>query len=98
MFQTLKRTAIEVKISRADWKNETRLKVQPWMDHAHRFIYAVPYGLEIPEGLDPLLDRAGIWWVKENGAIIVHRKAKTNKNPLPLPEKVIQRIAYKATK
>lgn len=97
MFDSLQRTAIEIKISAADWKRESLSKYGPWSRVCHRFIYAVPAGLEPPPRL--ITDGAygaGIWWVHDNGRIEIKRKARLNNHPEPLPNMVIQRLAYRA--
>ena len=97
MIESLQRTAIEIKISAQDWKRETVSKYGPWARITHRFIYAVPAGLEPPNNLIIMgAYNAGIWWVHENGRIEVKRKAKIQQNPAPLPNMVIQRLAYRA--
>lgn len=95
MFDSLQRTAIEIKVSTADWKRDTPDKRRAWERVTHRFIYAVPHGMEPPEGLQ--LVGCGIWWVSESGKITVHRKARVKKHPEPLPQQVVQALAYRAT-
>ena len=46
------RTAIEVKISRADFLRESEEKRRPWRKITHRFVYATPVGL-LKAGGDP---------------------------------------------
>jgi len=68
------RIAIEIKVSRGDFKRDTPEKRKPWMAVAHRFAYATPPGLiakdEVPEGcglieVDPSAPRfEGCAWVK----------------------------------
>lgn len=93
MFDGLQRTAIEVKVSAADWKRESMAKYGPWTRVSHRFIYAVPAGLVAPASA---YRGAGIWWVHPDGRIEVKRKARINNHPEPLPNMVIQRLAYRA--
>lgn len=92
MFESLIRTAIEVKVTAADFKRDTYWKRRMWQRHTHRFIYAVPHDLPVmaPHG-------CGLWRVHENGRIEVGKKAILNKTPDPLPQTVIQRLAYRAT-
>lgn len=86
------RTAIEVKISRADFKRETDEKRRAWIKHTHRFTYACPAGLiqpeEVPKGL-------GLWWVHPNGRIEVVKKCTVNKNPLPMPDHLFATLCYR---
>lgn len=97
MVESLQRTAIEIKISAADWKRESVAKYGPWSRVCHRFVYAVPAGLEPPESLISTgAYNAGLWWVHEDGRIEVRRKARLNNHPEPLPNMVIQRLAYRA--
>lgn len=47
------RIGIEVKVSRADYRNEHEAKRQPVEQTAHRTVYATPAGLITPEELHP---------------------------------------------
>lgn len=88
------RTAIEIKVSRADAKRETWAKIRPWKRVTHRFLYAVPAGL-----LDtsPVIDASiGIVWVHPDGTIEWRRKCKINHVPEPLPGLVVENIARRA--
>lgn len=99
MFHSLQRTAIEVKVSREDVKRETYAKTAPWRAVTHRFVYAVPAGLIDPQNMAWVGDGmygCGIWWVHPDGRVEVKRRAITNKHPEPLPQQVIQRLAYRA--
>lgn len=92
MFDGPQRTAIEIKISRADAKRESYYKVQPWKRVCHRFVYVVPAGLlEIP----PVYG-CGLWWVHDDGRIEVKRKAIVNHYAEELPRNVITNLAYRA--
>lgn len=87
-----RRTAIEVKVSRADAKRETELKVAPWRACTNRFVYAVPAGL-----LDaPPIPGCGLWWVEDDATITVKARATVNHEPEPLPADVVSRIAFRA--
>ena len=92
MFESLIRTAIEVKTTVPDFRRDTYWKRRMWQRHTHRFIYAVPHDLPVmsPHG-------CGLWKIHENGRIEVVKKAILNKTPDPLPQTVIQRLAYRAT-
>lgn len=92
MFDSLQRTAIEIKVSKADVARETFQKVQPWRRVVHRFVYAVPAGLI----LNPPIYGCGLWWVHENGRVEVKRKARLQTTPEPLPQHVVQALAYRA--
>lgn len=92
MFDNLQRTAIEIKVSRADVKRESFEKVYPWRRVTHRFVYAVPAGLiEKPPFWGP-----GLWWVHDDGKVEVVRKCQVNRYPEPLPQLVVQNIAFRA--
>lgn len=94
MFETLQRTAIEIKVSVADAKRDTYRKVQPWRRVVHRFVYAVPAGL-----LEhPPVYGCGLWWVHPDGRVEVRRKVTINHSPEPLPQHVIQALAYRAAR
>ncbi|WP_420112562.1 hypothetical protein [Pseudactinotalea sp.] len=93
MFHQLQRTAIEIKVSTADAARDTYAKVDPWRRITHRFVYAVPAGL-----IDhPPVYGMGLWWVHEDGRVEVHRKATPNRYPEPLPQHVVQTLAYRAS-
>jgi hypothetical protein len=79
MFDGPQRTAVEIKVSRADAKRDTWRKVAPWLEVTHRFIYAVPAGL-IESNETPVL-QAGLWWVHDDGRIEIRRKAQVRKYP-----------------
>ena len=88
------RTAIEIKVSRADAKRETWAKIRPWKRVTHRFLYAVPAGLI---DTSPVIDASiGIVWVHPDGTIEWRRKCKINHVPEPLPGLVVENIARRA--
>lgn len=93
MFDSFERTAIEIKISKADFNRDTYWKRRAWQNVTHRFIYAVPHNLEVmsPHG-------CGLWKVQEDGTITVAKKATINRTPEHLPQSVVQRLAYRAAK
>lgn len=95
MFRTLERTAIEIKVSRADFARDTWQKRRPWVRVTHRFIYAVPKGLINPASETPY--GCGLWEIDDSGAVTVARKAQMNKTPEPLPQQVVQALAYRAS-
>lgn len=94
MFDGPQRTAIEIKVSRADVKREHWSKIAPWMEVTHRYVYAVPAGLM--EANEVPVYGAGIWWVHDDGRVEVRRKAKIEKFPEPLPQQVVTALAYRA--
>ena len=85
------RTAIEVKISRADFLRETDAKRRPWRKITNRFVYATPAGLLKPEEIP---DGCGLWEVDGNAVRIVKR-AKSNPTPDPIPHQVLVALAYR---
>lgn len=88
------RTAIEIKVSRADADRETWAKIRPWKRVTHRFLYAVPAGLI---ETSPVIDASiGIVWVHADGSIEWRRKCKINHVPEPLPGLVVENIAHRA--
>lgn len=84
-------TAVEMKISKADFRRDTEEKRAAWKSVTNRFAYLTPKGLltveEIPEG-------CGLWEY-ENGVITIVKKAKTNKTPLPLPLSMVKYFAWR---
>jgi hypothetical protein len=95
------RTAIEIKISVADTKNEKWEKHEPWRRITHRFIYVVPEGMldnyNKIVGLTGM-STCGVWSVSPEGKITIQRNAVINKYPEALPQNVVTRIAYRADK
>lgn len=93
MFQTLIRTAIEIKVTKPDFGRDTFWKRRPWDRVTHRFVYVVPHDLDVmaPHG-------CGLWKVDESGRISVVKNAIVSKTPDPLPQAVVQRLAYRAAK
>lgn len=93
IWRSGQRTAVEVKISRADFRRDTAEKRDVWRRHAHRFIYATPVGLLTP---DEVPAGCGLWEVDEFGDVRVVVRAKVNHDALPLPEHAVQGLAYRA--
>ncbi len=85
------RTAIEVKISRADFLRETEEKRRPWRKITNRFVYATPAGLLRPEEIP---DGCGLWEADGNAVRIVKR-ARSNPKPEPIPHQVLVALAYR---
>lgn len=88
------RTAIEVKVSRADYWRESHEKRRAWQAITHRFVYAVPAGLitpdEVPAGI-------GLWYVTENGVVSV-KSCRINKYPEDPPVQLFNALCYRAMK
>jgi hypothetical protein len=99
------RTAVEVKVSRADYRRETDDKRRMWRAITHRFVYAVPAGLIAPEEVP---DGIGLWYVYDRpsgyvnglwtGPVEVVKRAKVNRDVQPLPDHVVHALCYRATK
>jgi hypothetical protein len=92
IFESKMLTAVEVKVSRADFFRDTDAKRGAWFRHTHRFVYLVPKGLvkmeEVPDG-------CGLWEY-EAGQITVTKKSKINKTPLPFPFSMTKYFAWRA--
>ncbi|NKS52545.1 hypothetical protein GS500_04610 [Rhodococcus hoagii] len=86
------RTAIEVKVSRADFLRETEEKRRAWRAVTHRFVYATPAGLLRP---DEIPDGCGLWEVHPDGSVVIAKKARGNKTPDPIPQRVLVALAYR---
>lgn len=95
MMQGEQRTAIEVKVTRADFKRDTPQKRAPWASITHRFVYAVPKGLVTPA---EVADGCGLWEVRADGKVEVTKKARINKDAADLPQQIILALAYRAMK
>jgi hypothetical protein len=92
IFEGDKKTAIEIKISRADFFRDTLEKRYAWMKHTHRFIYLTPKGLikveEVPDG-------CGLWEY-ENGVITSVKNARGNKNIQDFPISMYKYFVWRA--
>jgi hypothetical protein len=96
------RTAVEIKVTRADFRRETDEKRRAWRAITHRFVYLVPKGLvspaEVPDG-------CGLWEfdVDVHGeyrwqhGITTAKRAVLNKQPDPLPFQITQALAYRVS-
>jgi hypothetical protein len=93
MFQTLVRTAIEIKVSEADFNRDTWEKRRAWQRVCHRFVYVVPADLPV---LAPW--KCGLWRVGPDGRVVVAQRATVNLSPEPLPQAVVQTLAYRAAR
>ena len=86
-------TAIEIKVTRADFKRDTVEKRRAWQSHTRRFIYVTPKGLlnvsEIPEG-------CGLWEF-DGHRLTVAKKATINKTPTPFPRAVFDTMLYRVS-
>ena len=89
IFTTKSRTAVEIKVTRADFKRDVFEKRRAWMHYTHKFVYATPKGLvtkeEIPEGCgwweyDPNLAGPGYW---ESGIVVSKRAVSRVAEELP---------------
>lgn len=85
-----RRTAVEVKVTRADFFRDTEDKRRPWRDHTHRFYYLTPTGLVQPDEV-PL--GCGLWeadWYdtqageRTYGVVTSRKRAVANAAPLDL--------------
>lgn len=94
MIRAGQRTAIEVKISRADFRRETPEKRRAWHAVCHRFVYAVPEGLIQP---DEVPDGCGLWWITGLHARVV-KKAQVTKSPDPLPEQITTALMHRVSR
>lgn len=95
LYESGRLTAIEIKVTRADFRNDTDEKRRAWMEHSHRFVYATPAGLvspdEVPEG-------CGLWEVDpETGVVKARKRAAVRKNPQPLPMQVLGAMFYRVS-
>lgn len=85
-------TAVEIKVTRGDFKRDTHTKRRAWMLHCHRFVYATPAGLitadEVPED-------CGWWEVHPDGRVTVGKRAKVNRNRQPFPERFTETLMWR---
>lgn len=86
------RTAIEIKCSRGDFRNDTPEKTRAWRKHAHRFIYVTPKGLLRPS---QMVEGAGLWeWDGER--ISVARRAKSKSEVPDWPDSFVRTLIWRA--
>lgn len=86
-------TAIEIKISRGDFKRESPEKRRTWQAHTRRFVYATPAGLLLPEEIP---EECGLWEL-HGDRIKVTKKSKTNRQALDLPRYVVDGLLYRVS-
>lgn len=92
MFESKVRTAVEIKISRADFFRDTEAKRAAWLKHTHRFVYLVPKGLVKPEEVPA---GCGLWEY-EFGTITATKRAKVNKEAHDFPFSMTKYFAWRA--
>lgn len=94
IFEGNQRTAIEIKISRADFFRDTLEKRAPWMRHTDRFIYLTPTGLVKPEEVP---EQCGLWEYNSTlKTIRSTKRSKVNKNVQDFPASMIKYFAWRA--
>lgn len=94
IFDGKVRTAVEIKISRADFFRDTEEKRYAWRKHTHKFVYLVPAGLVKPEEVP---DGCGLWeYNLDTGKIVSTKRAMTNKDVVDLPASMTKYFAWRA--
>lgn len=93
IFEGSRITAVEMKVSKADFRRDTEEKRQVWKRVVNRFIYLTPEGLlkpeEIPEG-------CGLWEVNSVGKIVSVKRSAQNPEPEPMPQSMLKYFAWRA--
>jgi hypothetical protein len=96
------RIAIEIKVSRSDFRRDTDIKRRAWQGVAHRFAYATPAGLirpdEVPDGCGLIevdaepqsLPRSGVSWRV--------RAPRRKEPPPPMPDRFVAYLAGRASR
>jgi hypothetical protein len=92
IFDGKVRTAVEIKISRADFFRETDAKRYAWRKHTHRFVYLTPKGLVKPE---EVAEGCGLWEY-DGTTVTVVKKATVNKEAVDLPVSMTKYFAWRA--
>jgi hypothetical protein len=96
-------TAVEIKVTRADFRRDTDAKRRAWRSVTNRFVYLVPKGLVTP---DEVADGCGLWefdldrfstQYSSSHGITATKRAKVTKDPEPLPFQVTQALAYRVS-
>jgi hypothetical protein len=95
-------TAVEIKVSRADFKRETEEKRRAWRAITNRFIYAAPVGLILPEEVPAgcglwEFDAAASGPYRSQHGLTVKVKARVNKEPDALPPQILTALAYRVS-
>lgn len=91
------RHAIEIKISRSDFRKEIQKpsKRAGAVAVCHQFWFATPAGLvtveEVPE-------ECGLYEVRDDGRVVVAKKAPNRKDPLPIPEGAFVEVCRRESK
>lgn len=94
MFEGKTRTAVEIKISRADFFRDTDDKRAAWRSVTHRFIYLTPKGLVKPEEVPA---GCGLWEFEQaSGKIQSVKKAVVTKHPADMPSSMTKYFAWRA--
>lgn len=92
-------TAIEIKVTRADFRRDTPAKIRAWREVTHNFVYATPPGLITP---DELPAGCGLWEVDPDQFYLHDRvqsvvRPKPNKDVKPLPMQVWQAMLWRVS-
>jgi len=93
MLEHKMRTAIEVKTSWADFKNESDAKRRPWIALTNRFVYLAPTGV-IPERSVP--DGLGLWEF-DGKTITITKQCRVIKDVPPLPEDMTRNLVWRVS-
>ncbi|MBW9118872.1 hypothetical protein JNB63_02070 [Microbacterium trichothecenolyticum] len=95
-------TAVEIKVTRADFRRDTDEKRRAWRAITNRFVYLVPKGLV---ALEEVADGCGLWEFDADAhgkyrwqhGIVSVKRATTNKSPDPLPFQITRSLAYRVS-
>ncbi|MFS0885333.1 hypothetical protein [Aeromicrobium sp. 179-A 4D2 NHS] len=90
-----KRWAVEVKVSKADLKREleTPAKSVLWRAHTNAFYFLVPPEM-VDHATEVIPPGSGILTLDpDSGGTVIVRRAKTNREPVELPEEMWRRLA-----
>jgi hypothetical protein len=93
IFESKTITAVEMKISKNDFKRDTEQKRRPWQKVVNRFVYLTPAGMLTPEEIP---DGCGLWEMQPDGTILSVKNARMNKNPEPFPQSMVKYLAWRA--
>ncbi|QIS38644.1 hypothetical protein [Clavibacter capsici] len=96
-------TAVEIKVTRSDFRRDTEEKRRAWRDVSNRFVYLTPKGLVDP---DEVGAGCGLWEFDATAAgpysyqhgITAIKRAAVNKKPRPLPFQVTRALAYRVSR
>lgn len=96
-------TAVEIKVTRSDFRRENDAKRRAWRAVTNRFIYAAPVGVipidEVPKGCGLWeFDASKVQPTRWGHALTSVVRAISNPDPLPMPRQILVAMAYRVSR